>query len=108
MFSFIKGGKGGVLGIGWEFFNFNFWYDSVLSILLFQGEFKGFYKSISGSNISEYWRNTTEIRQIDTEIWTLKIMSNTCKNQTLAIWQRCGNYSYNETHINLEIVTYYF
>ena len=41
MFSFIKGG-GGVLGIGWKFFDFDFWYDSVLLILLFQGEFKGF------------------------------------------------------------------
>lgn len=41
MFSFIKGG-GGVLGMGLEFFNFNFWCDSVLLILLFQGEFKGF------------------------------------------------------------------
>ena len=40
--------------MGWEFFNFKFWCDSVLLILLFQGEFKGFLKSISGRNISEY------------------------------------------------------
>ena len=34
--------------MGWEFFNFNFWCDSVLLILLFQGEFKGFKNLFPG------------------------------------------------------------